>query len=405
LDEHQPADEQQRVAAGLEVARILADHCDDAEAAIEALEQRIRDGAPHPGLRQELATRLRASGQYTRAIEQLQAVLALEPSHDTIWRELAITYESIGREREARVASLPLLVMGLDDEGDRRRIQSAEPRPANVRPKSLRRAVLGRLGTPRPEDAAAGALLEALGPALTKLYPPELQSYGLATRDRLPTEANHPLREIANRIGAALDIRHFDLFLHRIRNRSVTLELGTHPALLVPAMVMEKDSSTQAFLLTRPMVQIARGYQAVEKLTPRELDVLLASAARLVDPSFGKGLTSEEFLNEQARRLQRAISRRDRRAVLDAAIAYSKARRVKFDRWVHATERTATRVALLLCDDLGPLAQELQGRIQPERAAEGETFQTHPTFVDALKFWASPAAMHLREHMGLLPPP
>ena len=170
-------------------------------------------------------------------------------------------------------------------------------------------------------------------------------------------------------------------------------------------MVMEKDPSTQAFLLTRPMVQIARGYQAVEKLTPRELDVLLASAARLVDPSFGKGLTSEEFLNEQARRLQRAISRRDRRAVLDTAMAYSKARRVKFDRWVQATERTATRAALLLCDDLGPLARELQGRIQPERAAEGETFQTHPTFVDALKFWASPAAMHLREHMGLLPPP
>ena len=34
----------------------------------------------------------------------------------------------------------------------------------------------------------------------------------------------------------------------------------------------------------------------------------------------------------------------------------------------------------------------------------GETFDTHPTYLDALKFWASPAAMHLREHMGMLPP-
>ena len=42
-------------------------------------------------------------------------------------------------------------------------------------------------------------------------------------------------------------------------------------------------------------------------------------------------------------------------------------------------------------------------QIAPERAAEGETFETHPEFVAALKFWASPAAMHLREHMGMLP--
>jgi len=59
-------------------------------------------------------------------------------------------------------------------------------------------------------------------------------------------------------------------------------------------------------------------------------------------------------------------------------------------------------VLLLLCDDLEPLVQDVRSRIAPEREAEGETFDSHPTFVDAMKFWASPAAMHLREHMGLL---
>ena len=29
---------------------------------------------------------------------------------------------------------------------------------------------------------------------------------------------------------------------------------------------------------------------------------------------------------------------------------------------------------------------------------------THPTYIDALKFWASPPAMHLREHMGMFFP-
>jgi hypothetical protein len=75
---------------------------------------------------------------------------------------------------------------------------------------------------------------------------------------------------------------------------------------------------------------------------------------------------------------------------------------VKFDRWANAAQRTATRVALLVCDDLEPLVQDVRSRIAPERAAEGETFETHPAFVDAMKFWGSAAAMHLREHMGLL---
>jgi hypothetical protein len=44
----------------------------------------------------------------------------------------------------------------------------------------------------------------------------------------------------------------------------------------------------------------------------------------------------------------------------------------------------------------------VRSRIAPAREAEGETFDQRPTYVDALKFWASPAAMHLREHMGML---
>jgi tetratricopeptide (TPR) repeat protein len=404
LGNHRAKDEARRVTTALEVARILSDHCGDEQGAIAALRGGLEEGSANADLRRELAVRLRAQGDHAAAIEQLQAVLSQDPSHQEVWRELGVTYQADDRVREARLATLPLVSLRVEDDHDRARASGAEAWPARVRPRSLRGSVLDQLGTPRPEDAAAGALLAALSPALAKLYPPELESYGLATRDRLPTEANHPLREIANRIAAALDVRNFDLFLHRVRNRGITIEFGVHPAVLVPATIMEKDPCTQAFLLTQPMTQIARGYHAVDKLTPRELDVLLASAARTVKPDFGSGLTSEEFLNEQTRRLQRAIPRRDRKLVRDAALAYSQAKRVKFDRWVNAAHRTALRAALLVCDDLEPLVQDVRSRIAPEREAEGETFDTHPVYIDALKFWASPAAMHLREHMGMVSP-
>ncbi len=404
LGNHRARGDTDRVTTALEVARILSDHCRDEPAAVAALRNGLEEGAANSELRRELAVRLRGRGEQPAAVEQLQLALSQEPLRQELWRELGVAYQAGNQLREARLAALPLLAVGADDEHDRARVAAVDAWPARVRPKSLRGSVLDQLGTPRAEDTTAGALLAALSPALAKLYPPELESYGLATRDRLPTEANHPLREIANRIAAALDVRNFDLFLHRIRNRGITVEFGAHPAVLVPATIMEQEPATQAFLLAQPMTQIARGYHAIEKLTPRELDVLLASAARTVKPDFGSGLTSEEFLNEQTRRLQRAIPRRDRKLVRDTALAYSQAKRVKFDRWVNAANRTALRAALLVCDDLAPLVQEVRSRIAPEREAEGETFDAHPAYTDALKFWASPAAMHLREHMGLLSP-
>jgi len=403
LSQHQTDDEDRKVATALEVARVLSNRCDDQAAAIAALESALESGVASADVRRELATRLRATGRTASAIEHLQRVLEGEPLRADIWCELARTYEAANRQQEARLASQARVVLGADDEEDRSRIDACPPAPSRARPRALRGPVLERLGTPRPGDEAAGALLSALSPALAKLYPQELESYGLATRDRLATEANHPLREIANRLGATLDIRGFDLFLHRVRNRGVSIEFGAHPALLVPATIMERSPVEQTFLLARPLTHIARGYQAIEKLTPRELDVLLASAARTVVPDFGSGLTSEEFLNEQTRRLQRAIPRRDRKQVREAALAYANAPRVKFARWVQAAQRTATRVALLLSDDLGPLVRDVRSELGPENEVESAVLASHPVYRDALSFWASPAAMHLRKHLGLVP--
>ncbi|MEM8609123.1 MAG: tetratricopeptide repeat protein [Myxococcota bacterium] len=402
LAKYQATHERDRVAAVLKVAEVLSDRAGDQAAAIDALNRALDEGVQSGAVRRELAIRQRSTSSFDAAVENLQTVLSTEPFDSETWRELAKTFEASDREKEARIASIPLVVLDSANDEDRERIEKSPSTPARARPHSLRADVLSRLGTPRAEDDAAGALLAALTPALAKLYPAELESYGLATRDRLATEANHPLRDIANRVAATLEVRGFDLFLHRVRNRGITVEFGAQPALLVPASIMEKDPSTQTFALARPLTHIARGYHAVEKLTPRELDVLLASAARTVKPDFGSGLTSEEFLNEQTRRLQRAIPRRDRRAVRDAAIEYASAKRVKFERWVHAAERTATRVALLLSDDLSPLVRDLRSRIAPELRDEEGTLEAHPVYRDALSFWGSPAAMHLREHMGLI---
>ena len=112
--------------------------------------------------------------------------------------------------------------------------------------------------------------------------------------------------------------------------------------------------------------------------------------------------SAQHSARDQTRRLQRAIPRRDRRHVRETALAYADARRVKFERWVNAAKRTATRVALLLCDELEPLAEDIRSQIAPERETRSATLENHSGYREALSFWASAPAMHLRQHMGLI---
>jgi tetratricopeptide (TPR) repeat protein len=138
LGNYRAKDEAGRVTTALEVARILSDHCRDEHAAIAALRSGLEEGAANADLRRELAVRLRARGEAGAAVEQLQAVLSQEPLRQEVWRELAVTYRADDRLREARLATLPLVALGVDDEEDRGRIAAVDPWPARVRPRSLR---------------------------------------------------------------------------------------------------------------------------------------------------------------------------------------------------------------------------------------------------------------------------
>lgn len=131
--------------------------------------------------------------------------------------------------------------------------------------------------------------------------------------------------------------------------------------------------------------------------------MLLASAARNVQESFGTGLTSEDILDEQAKRIYKALPRRSRKAMEEAARAYVDAGRVDFSRWVRGAERTATRAASLVSDDLHGAIEVLRRTERDLSVSEGEELvRTSDVVRDLVVFWASKPGMHLRRHMGLI---
>ncbi|MEM9071871.1 MAG: tetratricopeptide repeat protein [Myxococcota bacterium] len=385
----------------LEMGRVVFDQLERPNDAVNLLERGAAQ-SKDAQLKREFALRLRMVGRHTDAIDALQALANEDVTRSEVWRELVRTYAEAQRPIEARLASGPLLVLGTATARENQVRAAAPPRPGMARPGSLSN-LLERLGTPTADQKAAGELLRAIEPALPKLYPPELDSYGLSTRDKLTTRAGHPLRAVADELASILGVTGYELFVHHTRNRGMATELGNPTMIIVPAAVGELPRTQQVFLLARPLVHIARGFAAVDKLTPRELEVLLASAARNVRPRHGTGLTSEEVLDAQGKRVHKALSRRQRKAMEESASLYVEAGRVDFPRWARAAQRTANRIAALLADDLAACVDVLRRTERDLSAMNGATLVTESTVVsDLVTFWASKAAMHVRKHAGLL---
>lgn len=388
----------------LEMARVLFDQLERPAESIDVL-QRGLELTGDTQLQRELALRLRMSGRHDEAVETLQLLGAAEASRIDTWRELVRTYTEAGRPNEARLAGDALRLLGAATEREQSVLGRNPPRPGGARPGSLA-PLLDRLGSPSARQTATGNLLRSLEAALAKLYPPDLESYGLSSRDKLTTRAGSPLKHLADQLAAILGVESYELYVHRARTRGLGLELGTPSMIIVPAAVAELSKAQQVFLLARPLVHIARGYSAVDKLTPRELEVLLASAARNVRAGYGAGLTSEEFLDDQAKRLYKALSRRQRKAMEEAGRAYVEAGRVDFARWVHSARRTSHRVAALLSDDLMATIEVLRRTERDLAGLDGPALvRSSDTVSDLLTFWASKAAMHVRKHTGLLQDP
>jgi len=108
------------------------------------------------------------------------------------------------------------------------------------------------------------------------------------------------------------------------------------------------------------------------------------------------------MLDGERKRLYKALPRRARKPVEEAAQAYVEAGRVDVDRLYRRSRRTAYRVAALLAGDLVAVTQALV-EAHPEWSqldAEALVHDAAPVR-DLVVFWTSPAALHLRAHAGL----
>ncbi|MFO0713252.1 MAG: hypothetical protein U0353_25580 [Sandaracinus sp.] len=386
LREHaraKPAD----AASYLDLAQLLHTELGRSHESADALLEAARRHPNDATVRRELLRRLVDAGRDRDAIAIAERRLTDAPLSPEAWSELAL---ALARSERHPWTSAPLAILGV------------EGRPAAPRTRlgAMPPETLLALAELDPEAPIVG-LLGALGEALPRLYPADLEGYGTSPRERIAARSGHALRALFDRVGALFGSPAYELFVHRVRGRGVAIELADPTYVLVPAWLSELSESGQSFLAARVMGLASTRLSVVDKLTPRELEILVASATRIVAPGFGAGLTSEDVLDDQAKRIGKLLSRKARRTLDELAPRYAQSPIQDYPAFSARVGRAASRLALLVADDLERCLDVLRRLERDGQGLELPAFlRASAPAQDLLLFHGSETALELRRRYG-----
>jgi cellulose synthase operon protein C len=308
----------------------------------------------------------------------------------------------MNRRREAQLAMAALVALGAANDLERATLATRGSRSGLVAVGAFGSAEFEAASALGPSDPAA-ALLSACAEAVLKLHPGDIARHGLSSRDRLAPRTGHPLQQVADRVAAIFGVEEFQLYVQNLHASPPSIELTDPVSLVVPAYLANLPEPQQVFLLARSLAVLAWRLYPVEVLGPQELELTLAAAARSAIPDYGAERLDAPYLGDHAKRLQKALSRRARRATEEAAPGYASARPPNIADFVWRVRLSAARAALVLADDLPgsiALVRKLEGDLsgqQGEGLARGIRLMN-----DLMRYWISEPSFALRERLGLL---
>jgi tetratricopeptide (TPR) repeat protein len=388
-------------AVYIELSRVLGDDMGQAEQSATALEKGLAGAPGDPDLAVAYARRLLAAQRYADAVVAFRRALSFDVFRPDAFRGLAEAWRSLGRAAESACAVGAVVALGAGNDLELAAMSSRTVRAAGQAPGSLDATELSSIDV-NPLGSTATALLVALGDAVGKVFPPDLDRWGVGGRDKLSPKSGHPLRAVAERVAAVFGVEDFDLYVHRAHSGAVQLELTDPVSVLVPASVAGLSEPGMVFALARAFASLTRGLAAVDRLGADELRKLLGAAARGADPAFGVGSPDEDEMVSLQRRVAKAMPWLGRGAIEEAARAYASAPVLDVGEWRLSALMTSTRAAAIVCDDIVSAAELMRRTEGDLSGAKGDALLAGRRLVgDLLGFWVSDGAFAMKRRLGM----
>jgi cytochrome c-type biogenesis protein CcmH/NrfG len=362
-----------------ELARVLDSELGDRERAVAVLGRALEASPNDLSLRAELANVLERSGNYPAAIDAYRQVIELDVMRADAYRGVARALEQIDRQGDALAAIAPLMVLGAATESEQLAVAARA-----MRTPMLDRAIeldeMIALGLPSAVDPT-GALLASIADALDRVDNPNIEQYGLVSRERIGSRSGHPMRTLADRIGAVVGAEEFDFYVSNAVGQ-VVVEPGDPPIIIAPAALNQMSEPVQIFALGRVLIMLGRKWQAVERLPASHLENWILAAVGV----------SEGREDAQTRRLVKALPWGRKGRVEEAGDVYARAARPSVNDFVSRARSAALRIAAVMSDDLPGSIGWLQ-RVEAQ--------SSNVMGQDLLSHWTSEAAYAIRRRLSI----
>lgn len=385
----------------LELSRVLGDSLGDPNQALTVLRQGIAATEDNEVLRLEMAQRLTVAGDAKRAVGEYLFLLGQSPLQPVYWRQLSRAFKAMQSEEQSRLALGPLVTLNQADQLEQATYSMRPPRPEAAGAGLFDAPAYRAVDVHSADDLPTTQLLASLSGAAYKLYAADWSVYGVSPRDRIGSRSSHPVRALAERVAGVLGVEDFDLYVHPAPLRRVDIELTETPAIMVPKQVAALAEPLQYFLIARAMSSIARRTHVAEKLSVKQVRYLVAAAIRHIDSSYTVDFVDAETLQQESKRVLKALPWRNRKSMEEAARAYLAGSHTPLVDWKFREKVTAARIATVLSDDLaGATAILLQSEMDLSAEDAGQQpAEDLPAAV--LAFSVSDAAMQLRRRLNL----
>jgi tetratricopeptide (TPR) repeat protein len=377
-----------RADAHVEASRLLAGPLVDRPRAVSHLRAALALDPSREEARSALAT-LIDDGPPADAIAEHRRLLTADPLRAASWSALFRHFQREHAHDRAYVAATVLRWLGAPLPGpaaDRLLFEGA--RQTLPAPPQLSGTDLALLRAPG-DGGPLAALVEAAGDAIA-----EAAECGTSGRDE-PLR-DHPLAALLAEAARAFAAPAWEL--GRGEAGRVEVEPGVPWIVRVgPDIARRTTTREQRFFAGRAAARLRTRSALAEALPPDVLGALVAAAIRFVVPS-----SATPADDAGARRLAKALGRRGRRAIEEAARSLASAPPPDLAAWRVAAAATADRAGLLLCGDVSTALALLLRRgaaRPPEGAAALAAAADRPDVLALLAFAASEAHFALRQRL------
>jgi hypothetical protein len=261
------------------------------------------------------------------------------------------------RQRPACSQAVAQVLMLLtDDPAERAELAAwAAPREQGRRLTPLANPELDELSLPSTLPPGVREVMRLGGPALQKSAKPNLKRWEVGRAERLGAGAG--ARAVGDAVAIDLGVRGFEVYVSTARPRSLVVEPGDPPALIVGREIAALPAPALRFAFGYALRLAATHFDLLAQGSPVETGVLIAGFVRQASPDFRHPDLPEGEVAAAAARVTKALPKSLRSEL--APFAAEVAAPFDVQRLHVAVQEMAARVGLLASGDVAAALQVL----------------------------------------------